>query len=154
MCPTHPPYTFDPEESDSWNHIYGVPMNNDSGVASTLADPALERVSDGVSTGWSSRELYLSRLEAPSDYVLLADSILTSEPTDETAQSRTAWDDGQFSMVHARHNGNIQAAMADGSAVSLTPQEYAGHRARALNLQTYSVTYFGPEGKAEATWSR
>lgn len=159
VSPLHRPFSFSLEKEeyanhDPWNHIFGVPMNSDSGAGSSLADPALERVYDGGNTLWSSRQLYLSRLQDTADYILLVDSISTANPNVDSPQWRTAWDNGQFSMAHARHNGKMHAAMADGSAVILSPEAYAGHRARAMNLSSYSLTYFGPEGKAEAQWSR
>lgn len=143
LNPNHPPYRLAPNAQEPLA-VFGVPMASDLEIPTVRIRPALT----------SSRVAYLSRMERPSDFVLLVDSIREKNPTLNTEQSRSAWDDGEFSMARAGHKGKFHAAMADGSVKLLTPEEYAGHRGRALGLTTYSITYFTEDGKKEqASWS-
>jgi prepilin-type N-terminal cleavage/methylation domain-containing protein/prepilin-type processing-associated H-X9-DG protein len=120
-CPKQLPFG-----GGSHYHTFGVPMNRTMGEAIESHE------------GGNSRLLYLSRLENPADFMLLVDSVLSLNGY----QWYTAWDSGEASGPHARHSGQINVGMADGSARSVSPTEYAELRAKMLGTPGLQVGYF------------
>lgn len=128
VCPTHPPFEF----SGNYAAVYGVPMNEQLGPALT-SPPG----------GGQTRALRLASIEDPANYVLLVDSVLNGTGP----QWRTAWDAGNVSGAHARHDGKMNVVFADGSAATITPEKYASIRRDALGDPAAAVTYFTEEGE-------
>lgn len=120
-CPKQAPF-----DEGSHYQIFGVPMNRTMGEA--IESPE----------GGANRVLHLSRLENPSEFVLLVDSVLSTNGF----QWHTAWDGGESSGPHARHSGQIHVGMADGSARSVSPTEYAELRAKMTESPGLQVGYF------------
>lgn len=131
VCPSHKPYDFD----DNLARTYGVPMSP------TLPN-FLTTVPEG---GNNTRVLHLARLENPADYPLLVDSALNGGGV----QWRTAWDNGNTSTAHARHKGRINIALADGSAASMEPADYAAMRGRNSNNPSLILIYQDERGQRQ-----
>ncbi len=120
-CPKQAPF-----DEGSHYEIFGIPMSRTLGEA--VESPE----------GGSNRVLYLSRLGNPSEFVLLVDSVLSTNGS----QWHTAWDGGESSGPHARHQGRMHVGMADGSARSVSPVEYAELRADMTGAPGLQVGYF------------
>lgn len=97
VCPSWKPYKFDPADSNRWSRTYGM------------------RCASYNSSYYARNYIKLDRIQKPSEYFLLADSIFVSPTSVNHLSQRGYIDISTGIYVHPRHSTHSNALMADGS---------------------------------------
>ena len=115
VCPTYNPHTYTDADSSK---VYGMRFVEDLNNASNPTAP------------WNQRYTDLSRIEDPSEYILIADSVRAS--VNHQWYVVALLDNLSDLKLHARHGSKANCGFIDGSARPVDASE--------LVLKTYNVT--------------
>ena len=115
VCPSYDPFKYSDANSSK---VYGMRFVEDPDNA---ADPT---------AAWNLQRTALTRIQDPSEYVLLADSILAS--ANHQWYTIAAYDTTSDLKIHARHGVSANCGFIDGSARPINTS--------TLNAESYNFT--------------